>query len=105
VIDTLNTITGSSIIEFLSSFVTGETVNYGKWSNAEYDKLVEQVVATRGPLEGGPNWHRKAQGVSSTRCLRQFRGASYDGVAPGPDDAAACQKGGVIHRFHELGKH
>ena len=34
VIDTLNTITGSSTIEFLSSFVTGETVNYGKWSNA-----------------------------------------------------------------------
>jgi len=47
VIDTLNTITGSSIIEFLSSFVTGETVNYGKWSSKEYDTLVQQVVSTQ----------------------------------------------------------
>ena len=46
-IDTVNTITGSSVIEFLSNFVTGETVNYGKWASEEYDKLVQQVIATQ----------------------------------------------------------
>ncbi len=47
VIDTLNTITGSSVIEFLSSMVTGETVNYSKWSSKKYDDLVQQVIATQ----------------------------------------------------------
>jgi oligopeptide transport system substrate-binding protein len=84
VIDTLNTITGSSIIEFLSSFVTGETVNYGKWSNAEYDKLVAQVVATQDRAMRN-ELARKAQTVFFDALpYVNFGGASY-GTAWRPD--------------------
>jgi peptide/nickel transport system substrate-binding protein len=84
VIDTLNTITGSSIIEFLSSFVTGETVNYGKWSNAEYDKLVAQVVATQDRAMR-TELARKAQTVFFDALpYVNFGGASY-GTAWRPD--------------------
>ena len=68
VIDTLNTITGSSVIEFLSSFITGETVNYGKWSSKEYDDLVQQVVFTQDQKRGPP-LPEKLKRYSSTPCL------------------------------------
>ena len=84
VIDTLNTITGSSIIEFLSSFVTGETVNYGKWSNKEYDGLVQQVVSTQDPKKRTA-LARKAQTVFFDEMpFINFCGSSY-GTAWRPD--------------------
>ena len=84
VIDTLNTITGSSIIEFLSSFVTGETVNYGKWSNKEYDGLVQQVVSTQDPKKRIA-LARKAQTVFFDEMpFINFCGSSY-GTAWRPD--------------------
>jgi peptide/nickel transport system substrate-binding protein len=84
VIDTLNTITGSSVIEFLSSFVTGETVNYGKWSNKGYDDLVQQVVSTQDRKKR-ITLAQKAQAVFfDDMPFINFCGSSY-GVAWRPD--------------------
>ena len=84
VIDTLNTITGSSVIEFLSSFITGETVNYGKWSSKEYDDLVQQVVFTQDQKKRTA-LARKAQTIFfNAMPFINFCGSSY-GTAWRPD--------------------
>jgi peptide/nickel transport system substrate-binding protein len=84
VIDTLNTITGSSTIEFLSTFVTGETVNYGKWSNPAYDTLVKQVISTQD-RQKRIALARQAQGVFlKDMPFINFCGSSY-GTAWRPD--------------------
>lgn len=49
--DVASSTTGSSAIEFLSTFVTGETRNYGKWSNKEYDELFKKVTREQDPVK------------------------------------------------------
>ncbi|MBN9611968.1 MAG: ABC transporter substrate-binding protein, partial [Actinobacteria bacterium] len=42
-------LSSSDALEALSIFRTGEFPNYGKWSNAEFDKIVEQAGGTMDP--------------------------------------------------------
>jgi ABC-type oligopeptide transport system substrate-binding subunit len=82
--DVANTATGSSIIEFLGNFVSGQTRNYGKWSNSEYDALFEKVAQEQDP-EKRAAFARQAQAVFYKEIpMIVFEGAVY-GTAWRPD--------------------
>jgi len=76
--------TGSSAIEFLSTFVSGQTRNYGKWSNKEYDELFEKVTREQDPVKRA-DFSRQAQAIFYKEIPAiVFEGASY-GTAWRPD--------------------
>lgn len=82
--DVANTMTGSSAIEFLSTFISGQTRNYGKWSNKEYDELFGKVAREQDPNKRA-ELCRQAQAVFYKEIpYIVFEGAVY-GTAWRPD--------------------
>jgi len=82
--DTLETASGVVATEFLTRFVTGQSANYGKWSNKEFDALARQAMAETNETKR-IEMVRKAQSLFFTEIPYLVLGTQSWGTAWRPD--------------------
>ena len=82
--DTLEVASGVVGAEYLTRFVTGQPANYGKWSNKDFDMLVEQIM--REPNQGKKvEMARRAQAIFYAEMPYLVLGTQAWGTAWRPD--------------------